>query len=72
MKRGATLPYTHADEPQRLLSRLPTVVKLTRPGRSTIYADASFSSPVRLGSRAVAWRWPVLNRWTQTRSATHP
>jgi len=37
MKRATALPSAHADEPQRLLARLPTVIKLTGLGRSTIY-----------------------------------
>jgi prophage regulatory protein len=39
--------------------RMPTVMRLTGLGRSTIYrliADQKFPSPVRPGTRAVAWR----------------
>jgi prophage regulatory protein len=63
-----------ADDPQRVLARLPTVLKITGLGRSTIYrwiANGSFPSPVRLGPRAVAWRRSDLDRWTQSRSSTH-
>ena len=53
---------------------MPTVLKLTGLGRSTIYrwvADGSFPPPVRLGPRAVAWRWSDLDQWTQSRFSTH-
>lgn len=43
---------------------------MTDLGRSTIYrwiADGSFPPPVRLGPRAVAWRWSDLDRWTSSR-----
>jgi prophage regulatory protein len=62
-----------ADDPQRVLARLPTVLKMTGLGRSTIYrwiASGSFPPPVRLGPRAVAWRWTDLDQWTQSRSST--
>jgi prophage regulatory protein len=58
----------------RQLARLPTVLKLTGLGRSTIYrwiAEGSFPPPVRLGPRAVAWCWSDLDRWTQSRATTH-
>lgn len=70
MKRDAALSSTPADEPPRVLARLPVVLKVTGLGRSTIYrwiADGSFPPPVRLGPRAVAWRWSDLDRWTQSR-----
>jgi len=63
-----------ADAPPRLLVRLPAVLKLTGLGRSTIYrwiAEGSRPAPVRLGPRAVAWRWSDLDRWTQSRATTH-
>ena len=59
--------------PPRLFARLPTVLAATGLGRSTIYrliADGSFPAPVRLGPRAVAWRWSDLERWTQSRDTT--
>ena len=62
------------DDLHRQLVRLPAVLKLTGLGRSTIYrwiADGSFPAPVRLGPRAVAWRWSDLDRWTQSRATTH-
>ena len=64
------LPPAPAGDPLRVLARLPVVFKITGLGRSTIYrwiADGSFPPPVRLGPRAVAWRWPDLDRWTRSR-----
>ncbi len=52
-------------EDSRLL-RLPAVLKLTGLKKSTIYAGAkvgTFPRPVRVGSRAVAWRADELKRW---------
>lgn len=72
MKRDAIDPSPLADDAQRVLARLPTVLKVTGLGRSTIYrwvADGSFPPPVRLGPRAVAWRWSDLDEWTRSRSA---
>lgn len=63
-----------ANDLPRQLVRLPSVLKLTGLGRSTIYrwiADGSFPAPVRLGPRAVAWRWSDLDRWAQSRTTTH-
>ena len=74
MKRDATSLSPLADNTQRVLARLPTVLKMTGLGRSTIYrwiADGSFPPPVRLGPRAVAWRWSDLDEWTRSRSTTH-
>ncbi len=53
--------------------RMPTVMRMTGLGRSTIYrliADRKFPSPVRLGPRAVAWRRSDLDRWSETLPAT--
>jgi len=39
-------------------------------GSSSIYrlvASVAFSPPVHLGTRAVAWRWSDLNRWSESR-----
>jgi prophage regulatory protein len=63
-----------ANAPPSLLVRLPAVLKVTGLGRSTIYrwiAEGSFPAPVRLGRRAVVWRWSDLDRWTQSRATTH-
>jgi prophage regulatory protein len=50
--------------------RMPTVMRMTGLGRSTIYrliADRKFPSPVRLGPRAVAWRRADLDQWSEAR-----
>jgi prophage regulatory protein len=60
--------------PPRLFARLPIVLAATGLVRSTIYrliADGSFPAPVRLGPRAVAWRWSDLDQWTNSRPDTH-
>ena len=52
-------------EDSRLL-RLPAVLALTGLKKSSIYAKSkkgTFPKPVRLGSRAVAWRSDELTRW---------
>jgi prophage regulatory protein len=59
-----------ATEPPRLLARLPTVLQVTGLGRSTIYrlvTHGSFPRPVRVGLRAVAWRWSDLDPWSRSR-----
>jgi prophage regulatory protein len=54
---------------------MPTVMRMTGLGRSTIYrlvAERKFPSPVRLGPRAVAWRRSDLDQWSESRPAvTH-
>jgi len=70
MKRDTIGLSPLAGDAQRVLARLPTVLKMTGLGRSTIYrwiADGSFPPPVRLGPRAVAWRWSDLDRWSESR-----
>jgi prophage regulatory protein len=50
--------------------RIGAVTRLTGLGRSTIYrmmAEARFPTPVRLASRAVAWRRTDLDRWSAER-----
>ena len=74
MPHNNALPSMSTGDAPRMLARLPTVLKLTGLGRSTIYrwiADGSFPAPVRLGPRAVAWRWSDLDRWTQSRATKH-
>ena len=55
--------------------RMPSVIRRTGLGRSTIYrliASSKFPTPVRLGGRAVGWRRSDLDRWSDTRpAATH-
>lgn len=63
------------DSSSPLFLRMPTVMRMTGLGRSTIYrliADQRFPRPVRLGPRAVAWRRADLERWSEARPvATH-
>ena len=50
--------------------RMRAVTRLTGLGRSTIYrlvAQDKFPCPVRLASRAVAWRRVDLERWSEAR-----
>ncbi len=52
-------------EESRLL-RLPAVLTLTGLKKSSIYAKAhkgTFPKPVKLGSRAVAWRSNEVRQW---------
>ncbi|UUX96629.1 AlpA family transcriptional regulator [Aquabacterium sp. J223] len=52
--------------------RMPSVVRRTGLGRSTIYrlvAERKFPSPVKLAARAVAWRRSDLDRWSESRSS---
>lgn len=54
----------------RLFARMSTVRRLTGLGRSTIYrmiAEEKFPAQVRIGTRAVGWRWSDLERWSTTR-----
>lgn len=74
MKSTVAPSLSPSNAPPRLFARLPTVLAATGLGRSTIYrliADGSFPAPVRLGPRAVAWRWSDLDQWTRSRPGTH-
>ena len=54
--------------------RMPAVLRLTGLGRTTIYrlvAERRFPSPVRLGTRAIAWRKADIDRWSNDRPAIH-
>ena len=55
--------------------RMAAVVSMTGLCRATIYrmiADKRFPAQVRIGSRAVGWRWSDLERWSEERtSPTH-
>jgi prophage regulatory protein len=73
MQHNSALHSTPTGDAPRVLARLPVVFKITGLGRSTIYrwiAEGSFPAPVRLGRRAVAWRWSDLDRCTQSRDTT--
>ncbi len=74
MKSTAAPASTPGSAPPRLFARLPTVLAATGLGRSTVYrliAAGSFPAPVRLGPRAVGWRWSDLDQWTRSRPGTH-
>ena len=61
-------PPTDAAQPTFL--RMPSVIRLTGLGRSTIYrmvAESKFPRPVQLGDRAVAWRRSDVDRWSEQR-----
>ena len=68
MKRTAFHPPPiDAQAPPRLPARLPTVLHATGLGRSTLYrliAAGFFPAPIRLGARAVAWRWEDIDHWS--------
>lgn len=71
MQRHAYELATPGTDGAPLFLRMPTVLRLTGLGRSTIYrliADRKFPSPVRLGPRAVAWRRSDLDQWSESRS----
>ena len=53
-----------------LFVRLPGVIKMTGLGRSTIYrlmAKQEFPAPVKLSTRAVAWKASELGQWCESR-----
>ena len=53
--------------------RLPSVLRRTSLGRSTIYrliADGKFPKPKRLSDGAVGWRESDLDIWCETRPAS--
>jgi prophage regulatory protein len=61
---------SHAQKVPRLFACLPVVLSVTGLGRSTVYrmvADGSFPRPIRLGRRAIAWRWTDLDEWSRQR-----
>ena len=68
-------PLAKSELTPTLLLRMPTVMRLTGLARSTIYkmiAEQKFPTPVRIGTRAVAWRHTDLERWSAARPAvTH-
>ncbi|WP_369973867.1 helix-turn-helix transcriptional regulator [Pelomonas sp. KK5] len=53
---------------------MPSVLRMTSLGRSTIYrliSEGKFPRPVRIGDRAVAWRQTDLDSWSETRQLSH-
>ena len=56
-------------------ARMPSVVRFTGSGRSTVYrmiAAHEFPGPVKLGPRAVGWRWSDLDAWSHSRTDSFP
>lgn len=65
----------HPNEPTKAVQmlRLGDVMRLTGLGRSTIYAaikTRAFPAPVRISTRAVAWRETELAKWQASRETT--
>ena len=51
-------------------ARMAAVVRKTGLCRATIYrmiAEKRFPAQVRIGTRAVGWRWSDLERWSNDR-----
>jgi prophage regulatory protein len=75
MRRLSTAIPSSDRDGDRLFARMPTVLRLTGLGRSTIYrliAEDKFPAQVRIGTRAVGWRWSDLERWSAARpTITH-
>ncbi len=76
MQRATLDAYPSAPDPQAAtFMRLPSVIRWTGLGRSTIYrliAENKFPPPVLLAARAVAWRRVDLEKWSEMRTtATH-
>ena len=70
MQRPSVATQPSDADRSRLFARMSTVVRLTGLGRSTIYrliAEHKFPAQVRLGTRAVGWRWSDLERWSAAR-----
>lgn len=72
------IPEIHHPAPEAQAAtfmRLPSVIRWTGLGRSTIYrlvAEHKFPPPVLLATRAVAWRRSDLEKWSEMRpTATH-
>lgn len=76
MQRATLETHHPAPEAQgATFMRLPSVIRWTGLGRSTIYrlvAEQKFPPPVLLAARAVAWRRADLEKWSEMRpTATH-
>jgi prophage regulatory protein len=75
MQRSSTASPSADPDRDRLFARMSTVLRLTGLGRSTIYrliAENKFPAQVRIGTRAVGWRWSDLERWSAARpTITH-
>ena len=59
-----------ADTQGAVFLRMPSILRMTGLGRSTIYrlmAERKFPSPVKLAGRAIGWRRTDLDRWIEAR-----
>lgn len=59
-----------AAQDSAVLLRMSAVTRFIGLGRSTIYrlmAESRFPTPVRLSTRAIAWRRSDLERWSAER-----
>lgn len=67
------MPTDSFDPDRPVFLRMPSVLRITGLGRSTIYrlvAEHRFPSPVKLGRRAVAWRRSDVDLWSGSRQST--
>ena len=71
MNQPQAQPLPQASDAQpSVFVRMTAVVRMTGLGRSTIYrliSEKKFPSPVRLTTRAVAWRRIDLDQWSAAR-----
>lgn len=70
MQHPSTASPSADSDRDRLFARMSAVLRLTGLGRSTIYrliAEDKFPAQVRIGTRAVGWRWSDLERWSAAR-----
>jgi prophage regulatory protein len=66
-------PQPDARESMQRILRLPAVLQATGLARSTVYrmmAEHTFPAPVRLGKRAVGWRYDDVRQWMKGRPTT--
>jgi prophage regulatory protein len=70
MPSASPHPSASTIDHRTMFARMPSVVRFTGLGRSTIYrmiAAKEFPGPVKLGPRAVGWRWSDLDTWSDAR-----
>jgi prophage regulatory protein len=72
---GSNEPTALPGADAAIFLRMNAVTRMTGLARSTIYrlvAQDKFPMPVRLASRAIAWRRTDLDRWSEARpTASH-
>lgn len=70
LRNESTAGNTSPPEQRTMFARMPSVVHFTGLGRSTIYrmiAAKEFPGQVKIGPRAVGWRWSDLDAWSESR-----